>query len=94
VLRTPTFTWQKPFLAGLVVYLISLGLASQAQVAPELAANQESTVDYEQEFNAAAPNRTKVIPIEHFEIPLEIVETNLALERIPDSIQSELIFSK
>jgi len=70
--------------------LNSVPFASAADLSP----NQRASIDWEQKFNKMGKNRTQFVKLEHFEIPLENLEKEIAISRIPSPIYSDLIFKK
>lgn len=77
---------------GLLVSALATASQNQKPVA-ELPKPFEILQLHEAKSNAVAERSTKPIAIEHFEIPLRIVEVDVA-KRIPKEILSSLIFEK
>ena len=77
------------FQRSLVSFILVLTFALNAlALDPEV----QALVTYETQANAVSQRNDKPIAIEHFEIPYELVEKDLALDRIPKELLESLTF--
>lgn len=67
--------------------------AAPSASAPGLTATERALIYWETQKNAAASRTATLVPIENFEIPLRLVETDIA-KRIPAELRQALVFEK
>ncbi len=86
-MRLSARSWLGTLFAGLLAFVSPR--SARADLSPGVA----RLVEYETQANAIAPRSGKRQAIEHYEIPLSIVEQDVA-ERFPAEIRSALIFER